>query len=46
MLANYNHLLIQTYLVVALIYLVVNASLSKLARGLDARQSIKGGTRA
>ena len=29
---HYNHLLIQTYLVVALIYLVVNASLSKLAR--------------
>ncbi|GGK66495.1 amino acid ABC transporter permease [Sphaerisporangium melleum] len=38
-LANYNHLLIQTYIVVALVYLVVNASLSKLARGLEARQA-------
>ncbi|MEV7968810.1 amino acid ABC transporter permease [Sphaerisporangium sp. NPDC088356] len=38
-LANYNHLLIQTYIVVALIYLVVNASLSKLARTLEARQA-------
>ncbi|MFC4535587.1 amino acid ABC transporter permease [Sphaerisporangium dianthi] len=38
-LANYNHLLIQTYIVVALVYLVVNASLSKLARTLEARQA-------
>ncbi|GAA4235076.1 glutamate transport system permease protein [Streptosporangium album] len=37
-LASYNGLLIQTYIVVALIYLVVNASLSKLARTLEARQ--------
>jgi glutamate transport system permease protein len=37
-LANYNHLLIQTYLVIALIYLVINASLAKLARTLEARQ--------
>ncbi|GAA1297374.1 amino acid ABC transporter permease [Planotetraspora silvatica] len=37
-LANYNGLLIQTYIVVALVYLVVNASLSKLARTLEARQ--------
>ncbi|RVX42917.1 glutamate transport system permease protein [Nonomuraea polychroma] len=37
-LAAYNGLLIQTYLVVALIYLVVNMSLSKLARTLEARQ--------
>ncbi|QFG20403.1 amino acid ABC transporter permease [Actinomadura sp. WMMB 499] len=37
-LANYNHLLIQTYLIVALIYLVVNATLSKIARTLEARQ--------
>ncbi|WP_424531002.1 amino acid ABC transporter permease [Sphaerisporangium viridialbum] len=44
-LANYNHLLIQTYIVVALIYLVVNASLSKLARTLEARQA-RGGRRA
>ncbi|WP_030904994.1 amino acid ABC transporter permease [Streptosporangium amethystogenes] len=36
-LATYNGLLIQTYIVVALIYLVVNASLSKLARTLDSR---------
>ncbi|WP_214416544.1 amino acid ABC transporter permease [Sphaerisporangium fuscum] len=42
-LANYNHLLIQTYIVVALVYLVVNASLSKLARTLEARQ--RGGAR-
>ncbi|MFI7614685.1 amino acid ABC transporter permease [Nonomuraea terrae] len=39
-LAAYNGLLIQTYLVVALIYLVVNMSLSKLARVLEARQSV------
>ncbi|MFC7386925.1 amino acid ABC transporter permease [Sphaerisporangium rhizosphaerae] len=38
-LANFNHLLIQTYIVVALVYLVVNASLSKLARTLEARQA-------
>ncbi|WP_248962691.1 amino acid ABC transporter permease [Sphaerisporangium perillae] len=38
-LANYNHLLIQTYIVVALVYLVVNASLSKLARTLETRQA-------
>ncbi|MEV0306938.1 amino acid ABC transporter permease [Nonomuraea fuscirosea] len=41
-LAAYNGLLIQTYLVVALIYLVVNASLSKLARTLEARQPSGG----
>ncbi len=39
-LAAYNGLLIQTYLVVALIYLVVNASLSKLARMLETRQRV------
>ncbi|MEU4835139.1 amino acid ABC transporter permease [Streptosporangium sp. NPDC023615] len=38
-LATFNGLLIQTYIVVALIYLVVNASLSKLARALDARNA-------
>lgn len=38
-LANFNHLLIQTFLVVALVYLVVNASLSKLARHLEARSA-------
>ncbi|MEU7852446.1 amino acid ABC transporter permease [Nonomuraea sp. NPDC049141] len=37
-LAAYNGYLIQTYLVVALVYLVVNASLSKLARTLEARR--------
>lgn len=37
-LANYNGLLIQTYIVVAAVYLVVNMSLSKLARTLEARQ--------
>ena len=36
-LANYTHVLIQTYLVVAVIYLVVNGSLSKWARVLQAR---------
>lgn len=38
-LANFNHLLIQSFLVVAVIYLVVNASLSKLARHLEARSA-------
>ncbi|MBB6348946.1 amino acid ABC transporter permease [Nonomuraea muscovyensis] len=37
-LANYNGLLIQTYIVVAAVYLAVNMSLSKLARTLEARQ--------
>nr|WP_202451880.1 amino acid ABC transporter permease [Streptomyces sp. SID4948] len=35
--ATYSHLLIQTYLVVAAVYLVVNASLSKLGRVLQQR---------
>ncbi|WP_219467400.1 amino acid ABC transporter permease [Nonomuraea rhizosphaerae] len=39
-LAAYNGLLIQTYVVVALIYLVVNASLSKLARVLESRPAL------
>jgi glutamate transport system permease protein len=43
-LANYNHLLIQTYIVIALIYLVVNALLAKLARTLEGRQANEGGT--
>ncbi|WP_433337651.1 amino acid ABC transporter permease [Spirillospora sp. CA-294931] len=38
-LANYNHLLIQTYLVVALVYLVINAALSKAARTLEERNA-------
>lgn len=36
-LANYTHVLIQTYLVVAVIYLVVNGSLSAWARALQTR---------
>lgn len=36
-LANYTHVLIQTYLVVAVIYLLVNGSLSKWARVLQSR---------
>ncbi|MCC5579498.1 amino acid ABC transporter permease [Microtetraspora sp. AC03309] len=36
-LAAYNGLLIQTYIVVALVYLAINGSLSKLARVLEAR---------
>lgn len=44
-LANYNGLLIQTYIVVALVYLVVNASLSALARSLDRSVAGRGGRR-
>ncbi|GAB3955412.1 hypothetical protein GCM10027614_64560 [Micromonospora vulcania] len=44
-LASYTHLLIQTFLVVALIYLAVNASLSKLARVLQARDGRRIGRR-
>ncbi|WP_084958572.1 amino acid ABC transporter permease [Thermoactinospora rubra] len=40
-LANYNGLLIQTFVVVALIYLAVNASLSKLARTLERRSAAR-----
>ncbi|MFI6386966.1 amino acid ABC transporter permease [Nonomuraea sp. NPDC050547] len=40
-LVAYNGLLIQTYIVIALIYLVVNASLSKLARVLERRSSAR-----
>ncbi|MQY04703.1 amino acid ABC transporter permease [Actinomadura macrotermitis] len=40
-LANYNHLLIQTYLVIAVIYLVINAALAKAARTLQARQGVR-----
>ncbi len=36
-LAAYNGLLIQTYIVVALVYLAINGSLSKLARVLETR---------
>ncbi|MEU7890605.1 amino acid ABC transporter permease [Microbispora bryophytorum] len=44
-LANFNGLLIQTYIVVALVYLVVNASLSALARSLDRSAAGRGGAR-
>jgi glutamate transport system permease protein len=37
-LASYTHHLIQTYIIVAVIYLVVNGSLSKVARTLEARE--------
>jgi glutamate transport system permease protein len=40
-LANFNHLLIQTYIIIALVYLVINATLSKLARSLEARQPLR-----
>lgn len=43
-LANFNHLLIQTYIVIALIYLMVNATLSKLARTLEGKQSHDAGS--
>ncbi|MFE0020377.1 amino acid ABC transporter permease [Amycolatopsis sp. NPDC059021] len=41
-LAGYNHLLIQTYLVLALVYFLVNHALSRLARGLEARERRSG----
>lgn len=44
-LSSYTNLLIQTFLVVALIYLVVNASLSKFARVLQARNGRRTGRR-
>ncbi|MFE5325016.1 amino acid ABC transporter permease [Embleya sp. NPDC056575] len=40
-LATYNRLLIQTYIIIALVYIVLNASLSKLARTLEARQGFR-----
>ncbi|MDI2128981.1 amino acid ABC transporter permease [Yinghuangia seranimata] len=40
-LATYNRLLIQTYIVIALVYIVINASLSKFARTLEARQGVR-----
>ncbi|WP_331767327.1 amino acid ABC transporter permease [Embleya sp. NBC_00896] len=40
-LAGYNRLLIQTYIIIALVYIVLNASLSKLARTLEARQGVR-----
>ena len=35
---SFTHRLIQTYIIVAVIYLIVNGSLSKVARTLEARQ--------
>jgi glutamate transport system permease protein len=40
-LASYNRLLIQTYIIIALVYIVINASLSKFARTLEARQGVR-----
>ncbi|MEH1168872.1 amino acid ABC transporter permease [Micromonospora sp. CPCC 205539] len=44
-LSSYTQLLIQTFLMVALLYLVVNASLSKFARVLQARNGRRTGRR-
>ncbi|MFF7245213.1 amino acid ABC transporter permease [Embleya sp. NPDC008237] len=44
-LASYNRLLIQTYIIIALVYIVLNASLSKLARTLEARQGFQSAGR-
>ncbi|WP_116111318.1 amino acid ABC transporter permease [Amycolatopsis ruanii] len=41
-LAGYNRLLIQTYLVIALLYFLINYALSRLARAIDARQRLAG----
>ncbi|NIH86919.1 amino acid ABC transporter permease [Amycolatopsis granulosa] len=41
-LAGYNRLLIQTYLVIALLYFAINYALSRLARAIDARQRPAG----
>jgi glutamate transport system permease protein len=42
-LATFYHVLIQTFLIVALLYLVVNGSLSKVARVLQARRQRNSG---
>lgn len=44
-LASYTHHLIQTYIIVAVIYLIVNGSLSKAARMLEARERSVFGAR-
>ncbi|GHF02281.1 amino acid ABC transporter permease [Amycolatopsis deserti] len=41
-LAGYNRLLIQTYLIIALLYFLINYALSRLARAIDARQRLAG----
>jgi glutamate transport system permease protein len=43
-LAQYTQALVQTYLVVAVVYVVVNGLLSRLAAGLEQRQRRRGGT--
>jgi glutamate transport system permease protein len=43
-LAQYTQALVQTYLVVAVIYIVVNGLLSRLAARLEQRQRRRGGT--
>ena len=45
-LTSYTHLLVQTYLVVALIYVVVNLLLSRFAEWLERRMGRRGRTRA
>lgn len=42
-LAGYNRLLIQTYLIIALLYFVINYTLSRLARSIEARRHQTGG---
>lgn len=45
-LTAYTHHLIQTYLVISVIYIVINMLLSQLARYLEARQGSRRGARA
>jgi glutamate transport system permease protein len=45
-LSSFNHLLIQTFLVVTLVYLVFNGALSTLAARLRARPSRRSPRRA
>jgi len=45
-LTSYTHLLVQTYLVVALIYVVVNLLLSRFAEWLERRMGRRGRTKA
>jgi glutamate transport system permease protein len=44
-LTSYTHLLVQTYLIVALIYVVVNLLLSRFAEWLERRLSTRVRTR-
>ena len=45
-LTSYTHLLVQTYLVVALIYVVVNLLLSRFAEWLERRMARRGRNKA